>query len=68
MKHTDSELEAKINIREAEQKLSDSDRDMARICEDLIDLLIIKEVITESDLPAAVKEKLDNRKAWRAKL
>ncbi len=68
MRHTEAELKAKIEAMEARRSLADSDRNMARIGEDLIEILISKGVITAEDLPGNVKEKIDKRKELREKL
>ena len=65
--HTQGELAA----QEQAQKVADlqaTDKDMARIAEDLIDTLIVKGVITMGDLPQDVRDKLTDRKAKRAAL
>ena len=58
-----------INPKEqAKDELAATDKDLARIAEDLIGLLISKGVIAASDLPQPVRDKLDNRKELRSKL
>jgi len=47
------------------QKLNQSDKDMARVAEDIIGVLIAKGILSESDFPDTVKEKLAQRKALR---
>ena len=45
--------------------LEDSDRELARVLEDLIDLLIESSVIKFTDLPAAAQAKILGRKGMR---
>jgi hypothetical protein len=45
--------------------LSNTDHEMVRVIEDLIDLLMEKQVFTYTELPAAVQEKLSTRKQLR---
>lgn len=54
--------------QQARSELAATDQDMLRICEDLINTLIDKGVISESDLPQAAQGKLANRRAKRAAL
>lgn len=46
-------------------KLSSTDYEMVRIIEDLVDLLIAKQVFIFTELPEAVQEKLSARKHLR---
>ena len=46
--------------------LVQTDKDTIRVVEDLIDLLITKGLILESELPTAAQERLQLRKAQRA--
>lgn len=48
--------------------LSNSDSDMIRVIEDLVELLISKNVFTFTELPEAVQHKLGSRKQWRQDL
>jgi hypothetical protein len=48
--------------------LSSSDAGLARVTEDLIDLLIVRGVIRFTDLPLAAQNKLLERKETRARL
>ena len=50
---------------QAKAGLDASDKEMARIAEDLISALIAKGVISESDLPTIVIDKLVKRKQLR---
>lgn len=57
--------------REAEAtkaELSQTDKDMARVSEDILDLLISKGLFTESELPPKAQETLNKRKQLRSKL
>ena len=51
-----------------EQSLSQSDADMARVMEDLIDVLIQRGVIQFTDLPAPAQAKLLNRRKTRSQI
>lgn len=55
-----------IHERWRQNELSELDRDFVRAIEDTIELLIKKEVILFTDLPAKVQEKLLRRKEIRA--
>ncbi|MGH1374567.1 MAG: hypothetical protein ACRBBW_21200 [Cellvibrionaceae bacterium] len=48
--------------------LADSDRDIARVTEDLIHLLTAKNLILFTELPTAVQQKLLNRERLRSSL
>ena len=50
------------------EELAASDAGMVRMIEDLTQTLINKGVIIEADLPVVAQEKLNKRKALRAKL
>ena len=49
-------------------QLATSDAEMARIAEDLIDVLIAKNVINFTDLPQQAQHKLLNRQSLRERL
>lgn len=49
-------------------QLTKTDKDMARVTEDLIDTLVAKGVMTLDDLPANAKAKINNRKTLRSQL
>lgn len=68
MKHTPEELLAKIKSRDTHKELASTDAGTIRLSEDLVDILIAKGLITLDDLPTKAKEKINNRKALRAKL
>lgn len=53
---------------QAKQALSSSDADMVRVIEDVIDLLIAKQVFIYTELPEAVQQKLKARRALRHSL
>lgn len=55
-------------IEEAKQTLAESDKDIARITEDLIQLMINKNLILFTDLPDAVQQKLLSREKLRSHL
>jgi len=48
--------------------LAESDAAMARVIEDLIELLILKGAISIEDLPEAARSKLSRRQQWRGSL
>jgi hypothetical protein len=56
------------NQGEALKALKDSDGELARVVEDLIQVLIQKQVIMFTDLPSAVQEKLVSRQKLRSLL
>lgn len=53
---------------EPAQVLSQSDTELARVLEDLIDVLIGKGLLQFTDLPEAAQKKLLNRRTTRGKL
>jgi len=65
---TDPQREKAAQIAQKTVDLAAGDQSMARITEDLIDVLILKGVIGLTDLPASVQQKLAARKALRADL
>lgn len=56
-----------IHERWRQNELDEMDRDFVRVIEDMIELLIAKEVILFTDLPPKVQEKLLRRKEIRQK-
>lgn len=54
--------------QEALQKLTETDTEMERITEDLIDTLIANKVIDIQELPQVVTDKINERKSLREKL
>lgn len=54
-----------VEVTEAIERLDATDRAMIRVIEDLIEILIEKNIITVTDLPEATQEKLLNRKKIR---
>ena len=50
------------------QQLDASDLEMARITEDLIDLLIGRDIINFTDFPGMAQRKLINRRALRSNM
>jgi len=50
---------------ELKKSLSSSDSDMVRVVEDLVDLLMEKQVFVFTELPEAVQDKLNRRKKLR---
>ncbi|GAA3922471.1 hypothetical protein [Litoribacillus peritrichatus] len=61
-------LDADCDQSEARQALKDSDAELARVAEDLIQVLVQKQVILFTDLPDAVQEKLVARQKLRSLL
>lgn len=49
----------------ANQELAQSDQDMARVLEDVVNLLIDRSIIRFTDLPPPAQQKLMNRRALR---
>lgn len=62
------ELKDFLGASEVSRALSESDLDMARVLEDLIDLLIDKQVIQFTELPEAAQKKLLSRASTRTRL
>ena len=58
--------EASLNDPDVRQFLSDSDIDMARVLEDLIEVLVNKNIISVTDLPESAQLKLLYRKNTRS--
>ena len=54
------------NCYEARRSLRESDGQMARSFEDLVELLEEKGVMTAEELPESVRGHLEKRKSWRA--
>lgn len=48
--------------------LAESDTEMARVIEDLVELLVLKGVIAIEELPGPAQRKLQNRQKWRGSL
>lgn len=48
--------------------LLNTDKDMARVAEDIISLLVSKNLIEDSEIPQSVKEKMAERQELRNKL
>jgi len=62
------ELPEEPQNQQAEELLSQSDTAIARVLEDLIDVLITRGVIQFTDLPDAAQDKLLSRRQTRARL
>ena len=58
--------EASLHDPDVRQFLSESDVDMARVLEDLIDVLVSKNIISVTDLPESAQLKLLYRKNTRS--
>lgn len=63
-----AEKKAAIEAELAKRELASSDSDTARILEDLLSALIDSEVIKKDAIPKAAWEKIEARKALRAKI
>ena len=61
-------LTAELERQEARRALAETDKEMARVGEDLVDILIVKGLITMDDFPEAARAKIADRKAKRAAL
>lgn len=61
-------LKTTQNTKNAKVALNALDAEMIRVVEDLIDLLIDKQVILFTELPEAVQHKLGARKMLRSKM
>lgn len=61
-------LDAPTPTELALERLNETDKDMARLAEDVIATLINKGIVKLSDFPAIVVEKLTERKKLREKL
>ncbi len=53
-------------VQQARLNLATTDLDMARVIEDLVDVLISKNIFIFTELPVPVQEKLSSRKQLRA--
>lgn len=53
---------------QARADLAATDKEMARIAEDLIQTLISKDLITESDIPQSAQDKMARRAKLRSRL
>lgn len=64
-----AELEIYLHrLEEAGEQISGTDKPLVRVIEDLIDLLVDREVILFTDLPGAAQNKLMNRRRLRENL
>jgi hypothetical protein len=61
-------LTGKEQIDLSKSALAESDKDIARVTEDLINLLISKNIILFTELPEAVQQKLLGREKLRSNL
>ena len=58
-------LKSIVSQNQAKQELTNTDSDMVRVVEDLIDLLMKKQVFIFTELPEAVQTKLNARRKLR---
>ncbi len=68
LESTDAEIVAWHNQRSSLLKLQQSDLEMIRVLEDLIDVLMTKGVLRITDLPPAAQQKLSSRHQARENL
>jgi hypothetical protein len=68
MTNAEAPLPAEQPADKAEELLSQSDTAIARVLEDLVDVLITRGVIQFTDLPVAAQDKLLSRRQTRARL
>jgi hypothetical protein len=61
-------LEMREDMHERLSKLKNSDLELVRVLEDLVDVLVNRGVVRYTDLPDAAREKLHERAQVRAKL
>lgn len=59
---------AQIDKDKIRGDLAESDKKMARIGEDILDVLISKGILQMTDLPATAQETISERKSKRGKL
>jgi hypothetical protein len=57
--------EFELRLGDAKARLQESDRDVVRVLDDLVNLLIDKNLIRFTDLPAAAQRKLIERRGLR---
>jgi hypothetical protein len=67
LNENDPEIQRFLNAG-AEPSFNAADADFVRVLEDLIDTLIMKNVIHQTDLPAPAQKKLMARKGLRTRL
>lgn len=63
-----SDGEVQAFLRAARAQLSSSDTETIRVIEDLVDVLIRKELILPTDLPVAAQQKISERQRMRSEL
>lgn len=68
MEENQAELVQFINGGASPRGFSESDAEFVRVLEDLIDMLIAKNLIRHTDLPIAAQNKLVQRKGMRNRL
>ena len=61
-------LDIKCRITYIQGKLAKSDKDVVRLSEDLIKILIKKEILSRDDLPKHIIDRIYQRSAMRAEL
>jgi len=62
------EVQAFLSADEAQRSFASMDADLVRVLEDLIDVLIQRNVLRVTDLPVEAQQKLYNRKHARSHL
>ncbi len=68
LEENDAEVQRFFHARSAGPAFDEADADFVRVLEDLIDTLILKNVIHQTDLPAAAQKKLMVRKGLRSRI
>ncbi len=68
MDENDPEMQRFFRATVVEPSFNAADADFVRVLEDLIDTLIMKNVIHQTDLPAAAQKKLMLRKGLRNRI
>ena len=61
-------LRVKLDVETKLRELRSTDGDLARVLEDLINLMVERDLIKYTDLPQAARQKLDERALIRADL
>lgn len=64
----DAWISARLEVNRKLDQLKQSDLDMVRVLEDVVNILIERGVISFTDLPEAARNKLDERAVVRAEL
>ncbi len=68
LEENDAEIQRFFHASAAAPAFDAADADFVRVLEDLIDTLILKNVIHQTDLPVAAQKKLMVRKGLRSRI